>query len=312
MTDQVPPEVRPDDAAYLEELAREGMQVQARSQWDLFRRRFLRHRLAMASLVILVVIALAALFAEWVAPYDFAAQDIRKRSLEPTLEGWHIFGTDKIGRDYFSRVLYGTRTSIFVAFAVALVSTAIGTVVGALAGYYRGWLDNLLMRFTDFVIALPFLAILLVAAAYLGRGSPVRIALLISALLWTTIARIVRGSYLSLREREFVEAARASGASDLRIMFRHMLPNAMGPIIVNATLTVALAILLEATLSFLGFGIQPPTPALGKLIDDGKDAMLTDWWLAFMPGMTIVVICLCVNFVGDGLRDALDPTQPRR
>jgi peptide/nickel transport system permease protein len=301
-----------EDADYLEELAREGLEVKARSQWDLFKRRFLGHKLALFSLVVLLLISLAAIFPDVVAPYDFAAQDIRNRSIAPTLEGWHLFGTDKIGRDYFSRVVYGTQTSIFVAFLVAFLSTTIGTIIGALAGYYRGWLDNVLMRFTDFVIAVPFLAILLVAVAYLGRGSPWRVAFILSLLLWTTIARIVRGAYLSLREKEFVEAARASGASDLRIMFRHMLPNTLGPIIVNATLTVATAILLEATLSFLGFGIQPPTPALGKLISDGRGAMLTDWWLVFMPGITIVIICLCINFVGDGLRDALDPTQQRK
>jgi ABC-type dipeptide/oligopeptide/nickel transport system permease subunit len=313
MSDVQPqPPAAPGGGADADELLREGMEVQARSQWDLFKRRFLGHKLALVSLVILVIIALAAIFADTVAPYDFAQQDIRNRSLPPTLEGNHFFGTDKIGRDYFSRVLFGTRTSIFVAFAVALLSTAIGTVIGAFAGYYRGWLDNVLMRFTDFIIAVPFLAILLIAAAYIGRGSAFRISILISLLVWTTIARIVRGNYLSLREKEFVEAAKASGASDFRIMFRHMLPNSLGPIIVNATLTVALAILLEATLSFLGFGIQPPTPALGKLIDDGKNAMLTDWWLVFMPGLTIVVICLCINFVGDGLRDALDPTQTKR
>jgi ABC-type dipeptide/oligopeptide/nickel transport system permease subunit len=312
MTDTQRPQGEEHDAAYLEELAREGLDVKARSQWDLFKRRFLSHKLAMASLFVLLMISLAAIFAEQVAPYDFAAQDIRNRNLEPTLEGWHLFGTDKIGRDYFSRVIYGARTSIFVAFFVALLSTAVGTVIGALAGYYRGWLDNALMRFTDFVIAVPFLAVLLVAVAYFGRGSPYRVALILSLLLWTTIARIVRGNYLSLREKEFVEAAKASGAGDARIMFRHMLPNTLGPIIVNATLTVALAILLESTLSFLGFGIQPPTPALGKLIDDGKGAMLTSWWLVFFPGMTIVLICLCINFVGDGLRDALDPTQTRK
>jgi ABC-type dipeptide/oligopeptide/nickel transport system permease subunit len=312
MTDTHRPGGVEEDAAYLEELAREGLEVKARSQWDLFRRRFFGHKLAMTSLVILLIISLAAIFADQVAPYDFAAQDIRNRSLSPTFEGWHLFGTDKIGRDYFSRVLYGTRTSIFVALAVAVVSTAIGTVIGALAGYYRGWLDNVLMRFTDFVIAVPFLAILLIAAAFIGRGRPLLVAMIIAALLWTTIARIVRGNYLSLREKEFVEAAKASGASDARIMFRHMLPNTMGPIIVNATLTVATAILLEATLSFLGFGIQPPTPALGKLIADGRGAMLTDWWLVTMPGLTIVIICLCINFIGDGLRDALDPTQQRK
>jgi ABC-type dipeptide/oligopeptide/nickel transport system permease subunit len=314
MTDRDQPheQAQPDGTLLTEELAREGMSVKARSQWDLFKRRFFTHKLAMGSLVVLTIISLAAIFADWVAPYDFAAQDIRNRSRPPTLDGWHLFGTDKIGRDYFSRVIYGTRTSIFVAFLVAFLSTAIGTIIGACAGYYRGWLDNVLMRFTDFVIAVPFLAILLVASAYLGRGSPWRVALILSFLLWTAIARIVRGNYLSLREKEFVEAAKASGASDFRIMFRHMLPNTLGPIIVNATLTVATAILLEATLSFLGFGIQPPTPALGKLIDDGKNAMLTDWWLVFMPGLTIVTICLCINFIGDGLRDALDPTQPRK
>jgi peptide/nickel transport system permease protein len=300
------------DSTYSEDLAREGIEVKARSQWDLFKRRFFRHKLAMTSLLVLLIIIGCSVFAERIAPYPFEAVDLRNRSVAPTFEGWHLFGTDKIGRDYFSRVIYGTRTSVTVAFVVAFLATAMGTVVGALAGFYKGWLDSTLMRVTDFVIAVPGLAILLVLAAFLGRGSPYRVAVILAVLLWTTIARIVRGNYLSLREKEFVEAARASGAGDLRIMFRHMLPNTMGPIIVYATLVVALAILLEATLSFLGLGIQPPTPALGKLIDDGKGAMLTDWWLVTMPGVVIVVICLCINFIGDGLRDALDPTQPRR
>ena len=296
----------------LETTYREGLAIKPRSQWQLFRRRFLRHKLAMISLLLLLLICGAALMAERVAPYGYTQIDLLNRSQPPTLEDQHYFGTDKIGRDYFSRVLYGTRTSVRVAFVVALLSTVIGTVLGALAGYYRGWLDNLLMRITDFVLAVPFLAVLLIAAAYVGRGSAFRIAVLIAMLLWTTIARIVRGNYLSLREKEFVEAAKASGASDARIIFRHILPNTLSPIIVNATLVVALAILLESTLSFLGFGIQPPTPALGKLIDDGRNAMLTDWWLVFMPGMVIVIICLCINFIGDGLRDAIDPTQAEK
>lgn len=296
----------------LETTYREGLTIKPRSQWQLFRRRFLHHKLAIISLLILLTICIAALFAERIAPYGFKEIDLLNRSMAPTLTDQHYFGTDKIGRDYFSRVLYGTRTSVRVAFVVALLSTAIGTVLGALAGYYRGWLDNLLMRLTDFVLAVPFLAVLLIAAAYVGRGSAFRIAVLIALLLWTTIARIVRGNYLSLREKEFVDAAKASGASDARIIFRHILPNTLSPIIVNATLTVALAILLESTLSFLGFGIQPPTPALGKLIDDGRNAMLTDWWLVVMPGMVIVIICLCINFIGDGLRDAIDPTQAER
>ena len=296
----------------LDELHREGLSVKPITQWAMFRRRFVRHRLAMVCLGTLSLIVLAAIFAGQIAPYAFDEIDLKNRSRAPTLEGWHLFGTDKIGRDYFSRVLFGTRTSVRVAFTVALLSTTIGTVVGAIAGYYRGWVDDLLMRLVDFILAIPSLAVLLVAAAYLGRGSPMRVAIILALLLWTNIARIVRGQYLSLREKEFVDAARASGASDLRIIFRHMLPNTMSPIIVNATLVVALAILLESTLSFLGFGIQPPNPALGKLIADGQGSMLTQWWLVTMPGLVIVAICLSINFIGDGLRDALDPTQPRR
>ena len=295
-----------------EALQREGLEAESRSLWKLFRRRFFRHRLAMVSLVVFLGLTLAGLFADYIAPYAFEELDLANRDSPPTLEGFHIFGTDQLGRDYFSRVLYGTGTSVRVAVVVSILSVAIGTIVGAVAGYYRGWIDNVLMRFVDLVLSVPFLAGLLTLVAFLGRGSPYRVAVIIALLLWTTIARIVRGSYLSLREKEFVEAAKASGASDARIIFRHMLPNTLGPIIVNATLTVALAIQLEAVLSFLGFGIQPPTPALGKLIDDGSGAMLTSWWLVVMPGLTIVVLCLAINFIGDGLRDALDPTQAEK
>jgi ABC-type dipeptide/oligopeptide/nickel transport system permease subunit len=297
--------------AELEDLQREGLEVRALSQWQLARRRFLRHKLAMASLVLLVLVFGAAFFAETVAPYGFDEIDLPAASMGPTFEGMHFFRTDKLGRDYFSRVIFGIRTSARVALTVALLSTIIGTTIGAISGYFGGWIDNLLMRFTDLVLTLPVLAVILVAAALLGRGSPFRVAIILALLLWTTLARIVRGSFLSLREKEFVEAAKALGASDRRIIFRHMLPNTVGPITVNATLVVATAILLEAALSFLGFGIQPPTPALGTLISQGQGAMLTQWWLVTFPGLTIVLICLCINFVGDGLRDALDPTQRR-
>ncbi|MGH2739382.1 MAG: ABC transporter permease [Actinomycetota bacterium] len=293
----------------LEELHREGLEIQARSHWDLFKRKFLRHKLAVGSLVLLFLIIVSAVFADLIAPYEFDQIDLANRSLGPTLEGFHLFGTDKIGRDYFTRVLFGIRTSLQVAFVVGLVSTILGAVVGAIAGYFGRWVDNLLMRFTDLFLTLPFFAVLLIAAAFLGRGSPIRVSFIVALLLWPTLARVVRGSFLSLREKEFVEAARASGASDWRIIFRHMLPNALSPIIVNLTLTIATAILLEASLSFLGFGIQPPTPALGKLIADGKDALVTQWWLVTFPGAMIVVISLCINFLGDGLRDALDPFQ---
>jgi ABC-type dipeptide/oligopeptide/nickel transport system permease subunit len=198
-----------------------------------------------------------------------------------------------------------------VAFFVATLSTAIGTTIGAIAGYYGGAVDNLLMRVTDLFLVLPFLAVLLVLSAFLGQGKPVRVGIIVALLLWTGLARIVRGVFLSLREKEFVEAAKASGAGDMRIIVRHILPNCVGPIVVTMTLFIATAILLEAALSFLGFGIQPPTPALGKLIADGETQGLDAWWLVTFPGLVIVIICLAVNFVGDGLRDALDPTQRR-
>ncbi|MGH3664534.1 MAG: ABC transporter permease [Egibacteraceae bacterium] len=292
-----------------DDLAREGLRIEARSQWQLFRRKFFRHKAAMVALVILTVIFGAAIFAERVAPYAYDEIDLLNSGTAPTLEGQHYFGTDKIGRDYFSRVVYGTRTSVKVALIVAALSTLIGTTIGAVSGYYGGWIDNALMRFTDLMLTLPALPVLLVAAALLGSGNPVRVGVILALLLWTSLARIVRGQFLSLREKEFVEAAKASGASDSRIIFRHILPNALSPIIVNTTLIIGTAILIEAVLSFLGFGVQPPDPALGTLIDDGRNAMLTDWWLVTMPGLTIVFICLCINFLGDGLRDALDPRQ---
>ncbi|MDJ0923432.1 MAG: ABC transporter permease [Acidimicrobiia bacterium] len=291
------------------ELLREGLEVEHLTQWQLIRRKFLQHKLAVVSLIVLVIIILAGVFAGTIAPYGFEEIDLQNRSQAPTLDGFHIMGTDKIGRDYFSRVLFGTRTSLIVASIVAGVSTLIGTVVGGLAGYMGGRTDNWLMRLTDLFLTLPGLAILLILSAFLGQGSPIRVAFILAFLFWTATARIVRGVFLSLREKEFVEAAKAAGASDGRIIFRHILPNAMGPIIVSMTLTVATAILVEAALSFLGFGIQPPNPALGKLIADGQDSMTTQWWLVTMPGLLIVTISLCINFIGDGLRDALDPTQ---
>jgi len=286
-----------------------GLEVQVRSQWYYARKRFMHHRLAVASLIILVLILLAGLLAPWIAPYSFEGYDVNHLEQGPTLAGGHIFGTDLLGRDYFSRVLYGIRTSERVAFIVMILATVIGTAIGMLAGYYSRWADNLLMRFTDLILTLPALAVLLVAAALMGKGDQYRVAIILSLLLWTTLARIVRGQFLSLREKEYVDAAKAAGAGDLRIMFRHMLPNSVGPIVVLATLTLGVAILLEAYLSFLGFGVQPPTPALGKLISDGQDVSSHDWWLVTFPGLTIVLIVLCINFVGDGLRDALDPTQ---
>jgi ABC-type dipeptide/oligopeptide/nickel transport system permease subunit len=288
-----------------------GLELKARSQWAYVRGRFLRHRLAMGSFVMLIAVVLISVFASHVTSYSYTQIDFNVILQGPTTKGHHWFGTDFLGRDYFTRVLYGIRTSIRVALIVALLSTTIGTVIGALAGYFGGWIDNLLMRFTDLILTLPLLAVLLVASNKFGSGNQYHVALILAFLFWTGIARVVRGVFLSLREKEYVEAAKAAGAGDLRIIFRHILPNAMGPIIVNMTLTVAGAILIEAALSFLGFGIKPPTPALGTLINDGQNEMETAWWLVVFPGVAIMILVLCINFIGDGLRDALDPTQRR-
>jgi peptide/nickel transport system permease protein len=286
-----------------------GLEVQARSQWAYARMRFFRHRLALGSLILLLAIFGAGLFANFIAPYTY--QQINLEALSQAPSSKHLFGTDSAGRDLLSRVLYGIRTSARVGVLVGVLSTLIGTIIGGFAGFYGGWIDNLLMRVTDLFLTLPLLAVLLVAAKYLGHSTPLKLAILLAALIWTQIARIVRGSFLSLREKEYVEAARAAGAGDVRIMLRHMVPNTIGPIVVSATLTIGTAILLEAVLSFLGFGIEPPTPALGALLNEGQDQGLDKWWLVTFPGVVIVVIVLCINFVGDGLRDALDPTQRR-
>jgi ABC-type dipeptide/oligopeptide/nickel transport system permease subunit len=285
-----------------------GLQLKVRSQWSYARMRFFRHRLAILGLICLVIIFGAGIFANFIAPYGYAELDLTHILQGPTQH--HLFGTDALGRDQFTRVIWGIRTSMEVGVFVAVVSTIVGLFIGAVAGYYGGWLDNLLMRFTDLVLTLPLLVVLLVAADLLGQGNQWRVSAILVFFFWTPIARVVRGIYLSLREKEYVEAAKASGAGDIRLMFRHILPNTLGPIVVNATLAVGTAILVEAALSFLGFGIKPPTPSLGVLISDAQ-ANPQQWWLTIFPGLTLVLIVLCVNFVGDGLRDALDPQQRR-
>ena len=301
---------QPTLAGLIDATVEAGLELKARSQWSYARRRFLRHRLAMGGLVGLLILFGAGIFANYIAPYSFEEIDLTHVLVAPTTFQHHFFGTDEIGRDFFSRVIYGIRTSEEVGFFVAVVSSIIGLVVGAIAGYYGGWIDNIVMRFTDLVLTLPALVVLLTAAALLGSGSQWRVSLILALFFWTGLARVVRGIFLSLREKEYVEAAKASGAGDLRIMFRHMLPNTLGPVIVNGTLAVATAILVEAALSFLGFGIKPPTPSLGVLIASGQNNP-QKWWLTLFPGLTIVAIVLCINFIGDGLRDALDPQQRR-
>jgi peptide/nickel transport system permease protein len=314
------------------ELAYEaGVELKARSQWSYARMRFFRHKLAVVSLAILIFFGIVAIFAKQIAPYGLDEIDLEHidpvtgLAHKPTFAGGHIFGTDQLGRDSLSRIIYGIRTSLWVALFVAILATVLGTAVGALAGYYGGKTDNLLMRLTDLILTLPGVAVLLAAAVYLGSNDsevsvgpltipiyqPMKIGIILALLFWVGIARVVRGLFLSLREKEFVEAAKAAGASDLRIIMRHILPNCVGPIVVFTTLIVAAAILTEAFLSFVGYGIQPPNAALGKLIVDGESEGFTLWWLVVFPGLAIFLIAMCINFVGDGLRDALDPTQRR-
>jgi peptide/nickel transport system permease protein len=287
-----------------------GLELKARSQWSYARSRFLRHRLAMVGLVVLIIIFGAGIFAGLIAPYSFEEIDLTNVLQGPTTTAHHFFGTDEIGRDYFSRVIFGVRTSLEVGVFVAFASTIIGVVIGAISGYYSGWIDNILMRITDLVLTLPVLAVLLTAAALLGQGSQWRVSIILALFYWTTLARIVRGVFLSLREKEYVEAAKAAGSGDLRIMFRHILPNTLGPIVVSMTLVVGAAIILEAVLSFLGFGIKPPTPSLGSLIASGQQ-FPQKWWITVFPGLVLLIIVMAINFVGDGLRDALDPQQRR-
>lgn len=284
--------------------------VQSRTQFQLVLRRFLQHRAAVISIIVLVLVVVLALVGGrlWHYRFDEVTADF---STGPSLK--HPFGTDSIGHDYFAQVLRGAQKSVQISLLVALLSTSFGTVLGAVAGYYGGKLDGLLMRFTDVVLSIPYIALLIVLSNIVrqGSGNWFFIALVLAAVAWTYVARTVRAVFLSLREKEFVEAARALGATDRRIIFRHMLPNAMGPIIVAATIAVAIAILAETSLSYIGLGVRPPDTSLGLLIASGQQAATTRPWLFYFPGLFIIVIALTVNFVGDGLRDAFDPTQTR-
>ncbi len=297
----------------------EGLTVEPITQWQLFKSRFVRHRLAMLAAVVLGVILLLAVFAD-VLPLQNPTQQLEDEGgrivnlLSPRGDYW--FGTDELGQDVLARVIYGGRTSLTVAVLTGLMVATFGTLVGSIAGYYGGWIDTLLMRFTDLILSLPLLPVAIVAAAWLretfqGREA-LSLAVLLGTLLWGTLARIVRAEFLSLREKEFVEAARAAGARDRRIIFRHILPNALSPIIVNATLVIGTAIILEAALSFLGFGVRPPEPAWGQMAANGGRLAVGGsgaWWLVLFPSVALIVTVLSVNFLGDGLRDALDPTQ---
>lgn len=281
--------------------------VEERSQAQLVLRRFLQHRAAMVSLVVLVLLVLLAYVVGPLWRYD-VGQITPDNSAPPSAA--HPFGTDAVGKDQFAQVLGGTRTSLQVSVMVALLATFVGTLWGSIAGYFGGWVDTIMMRIADLVLTLPLIAVAAMLAHNLG-GTWYLIGLVIAGLYWAYVSRVARGVVLSLREKEFIEAARALGASNTRIIVRHLVPNALGSILVNLTILVALAILLETALSYLGFGVQVPDTSLGLLVNEAQTALTTRPWLFYFPGLFIIIIALTINFIGDGLRDAFDPQQTK-
>jgi peptide/nickel transport system permease protein len=278
-------------------------------------RKFRRHYLALAGLAALLIISIGATFAWRFTPFDPNSIDTTNWQGTPLAPGvaGHWLGTDDVGRDLWARMLFGGRISLTVAISAVFVEVVLGTFVGAIAGYYGRGIDWLLMRITDTFLSIPLLPLLLVLTAIVASVStksalnPASIVLIIGFLSWMPVARLVRAAFLSLREKEFCEAARAIGSRDARIMFKHLLPNALAPIVVQATLDVANVIILESTLSFLGFGIQPPTASWGNMLADAQTLILSAPWDAIYPGLCIFATVLSINYIGDGLRDALDP-----
>jgi peptide/nickel transport system permease protein len=299
-----------EQLAVIDEMAAEMPTYE--SMASLLWRRFRRHPGAVAGMVVLGIIVLAVVVAG-LSPYDPETSDIGSRLQPPSLQ--HPFGTDQLGRDLFTRCLYGGRISLSVGLMVVVITLVIGLPVGALAGFFGGAVDNVLMRVTDAFLTLPTLLVLILLSAImrevefplLEQNNVLTIALVIGLLSWMTVARLVRATFITIREKEFVVAARGIGAPNLRIIVLHILPMAIGPIIVEATLEVAWAIMEEAGLSFLGFGIRPPTPSWGNLLSNAQEHLTRHPWLAIFPGLMIFLTIISINYIGDGLRDAFDP-----
>ncbi|MDH5510590.1 MAG: ABC transporter permease [Nitrospinota bacterium] len=270
----------------------------------IFKERFLSDWLAVVGALIVAGLFFVAVFAPFLVqhkPEIINAKDILS---PPSAKHW--LGTDDLGRDVFARMVYGARISLSVGFVAVGIATAIGLVLGALAGYFGGWMDELIMRFVDIMLTLPTFFLILAVIAFLSP-SIYNIMIVIGVTSWMSVARLVRAEFLSLKERDFVNAARAIGVSDLGIIFRHIMPNALAPVLVSATLGVGGAILTESSLSFLGIGVQPPTPSWGNILTQGKDYIEIAWWLSVFPGMAILVTVMGYNLLGEGLRDAIDP-----
>ena len=267
-------------------------------------RRFRENPLSVTGLIIILILATVALFAPFIAPYGPATINVYNVLSPP--DSAHLLGTDDLGRDVLSRIIWGSRASLKVGFIAVGIAITIGTVLGSIAGFYGGTIDSLLMRFVDIMLAFPTFFLILAVIAIV-EPSISTIMIIIGLTGWMDVARLVRAEFLTLKERDFVSAARAIGASDFRIIFRHIIPNALSPVFVAATFGIAGAILTESGLSFLGLGVQPPEPSWGNILTSGKDYITVAWWLSLFPGLAILITVLSYNLVGEGLRDALDP-----
>lgn len=275
-----------------------------RSKLEEFGGRFIRKRLAIVGGMIVLSIVVIALFAPILSPYDPSHIDVDKILVGPTQA--HPMGTDELGRDVLSRMIWGSRISLLVGFVAVGISILIGILIGALAGYYGGWIDDVLMQFVDIMLSIPTFFLILAVIAFVGPNIW-NVMIVIGVTSWMGVARLVRGQFLALNELDYVTAARALGANDGRMIFFHILPNAMSPVYVSAVLGVAGAILIESVLSFLGLGVQPPTPSWGIIIASGKDMIEIAWWLTLFPGLAILITVLGYNLLGEGLQDALNP-----
>ena len=271
-------------------------------------RRLKMNRAAICGLAVIVVLVTSALLAPWVAPYDPAKMDVRARLQRPSLE--HVLGTDNFGRDIFSRIVYASRISLVIGFVAVGIGAVFGGIAGAVSGYYGRWLDSLLMRAMDVLLSIPQIILAIAIVGAMG-ASLLNLMIAVGISVLPRYARLVRASAMSLRDLEFIEAARAAGASDLRIILQNIIPNCMAPLIVLSTLGVAQAILSAATLSFLGLGIQPPTPEWGSMLSDGRQFLRNAPHITIFPGLAIVIVVMALNMLGDGLRDALDPKLRR-
>ncbi len=276
--------------------------------YRLYWRRFRANRFATAGGIVVLALFAISWLAPWITPYGPDNLDLYNVLMPPSTVHW--FGTDDLGRDVFTRVIFGARLSLKVGFVAVAIATLLGTLVGLVSGYYSGWADTILMRFVDIMLCFPTFFLILAVIAFLGQNIWYIMAV-IGLTGWMGVARLGRAEVLSLRERDFILAARAIGASDLRIIFRHILPNALSPVLVSATLGVAGAILTESALSFLGIGVPPPTPSWGNILSSGKDYIEFAWWLTLFPGLAITVTVLAYYLVGEGIRDALDPRLHR-